>query len=155
MVETELLREIVKFVAETVAEMRLPVKGGEPRAPQVFGGYLPPKRSGKDDDFPFVIVRPVKGAIDDASTATVNLIIGCYDEDPAGYEHCLNVLARLRTAFCARGVLASRYTLQRPITWECAEEQPYPQWLLLMTTEWVYRAPVEEHFDETDFFEEV
>lgn len=145
MTEAELLRSLVDYVREAVKDFRIPVKSGDPRAPQVVSGYLPPKRGTDHDDFPFVIVRPVKGACDDVSSATVNLIIGVYDEDMAGFEHCLNIMAQLRTSFCVDGVIEKRYQLTRPITWECPEEQPYPQWLLLMTTEWAFRAPIEEY----------
>lgn len=145
MVEAELLLTLSEFVREAVKDYRLPVKNGDPRPPQVVPGFLPPKRGSEHDDFPFVIVRPVKGSCDETASATVNLIVGVYDESVKGFEHCLNIMTRLRTAVCEKGVVANRYQLTRPITWELPEEQPYPQWLLLMTTEWAFYAPIEKY----------
>lgn len=154
MVEIELAKELGKFIAAAVKDYRLPVRNGDLRAPQVVIGYLPPKRSKGMDDFPFVIVRPVKGQSEErTSSATVDLIIGCYCEEDEGFEHCLNVMSSIRTALCRAGTIANKYQFRQPITWELAPEQPFPQWLLSMTTEWVFAAPIVEHFEEDDYFD--
>ena len=63
MVENKLTRAIRELVAAAVKNFALPTKPergfaeGELRAPQVVSGYLPPKRTGQKDDFPFVLVR--------------------------------------------------------------------------------------------------
>ena len=87
MVENELTRAIRELVAEAVKNFSLPTKPergsaeGDLRAPQVVNGYLPPKRTGQKDDFPFVLVRADEGATDQDSTEVkVSIIVGTYSE---------------------------------------------------------------------------
>ena len=150
MVENELTRAIRELVAEAVKDFALPTKPergdeeGELRQPQIVNGYLPPKRSGSKDDFPFVLVRAEEGASDAESTEVqVAIIIGAYSEEYDGHEYCLNVMSRIRTALCSLPgmTLANRYRLQHPIKWSTYSEQPYPQWQLDMQTTWLIRTP--------------
>ena len=108
MVENKLTRAIRELVAAAVKNFALPTKPergfaeGELRAPQVVNGYLPPKRTGQKDDFPFVLVRADEGATDQDSTEVkVSIIVGTYSEEYDGHEYCLNVMARIRTALCS------------------------------------------------------
>lgn len=144
MVENKLTLALREFIKEAVKNFRLPVENGKIRAPQVINGYLPPKQSGNLDDFPYVIVRPEKGSSErEATEVTVSIIIGCYAEDYDGYEYCLNVMARIRHALAEleNNILANRYVLQFPISWEMVPGQPYPEWQLDMTTHWDFNSP--------------
>lgn len=150
MVENELTRAIRELVAESVKNFALPTKPergsaeGDLRAPQVVNGYLPPKRQGSKDDFPFVLVRADEGATDQDSTEVkVSIIVGTYSEEYDGHEYCLNVMSRIRTALCSLPgmVLANRYRLKHPIKWSTYAEQPYPYWQLDMQTAWDIRTP--------------
>lgn len=150
MVENELTRAIRELVSEAVKNFALPTKPergfaeGELRAPKVVNGYLPPKRSGQDDDFPFVLVRADEGATEQDSTEVrVSIIVGTYSEEYDGHEYCLNVMSRIRTALCSLPgmVLANRYRLKHPIKWSTYAEQPYPYWQLDMQTMWDIRTP--------------
>lgn len=144
MTENELSKALRVLIEKEVSEYRLPVKNGEPRSPRVLNGYLPPKRSGTDDDFPFVIVRPDSGETEaDQVKVTVDVIIGCYTEEFDGHEYCLNVMQRIRTALMSlpNGILDSRYVLEFPIKWSNFAEQPYPFWQFDMETKWVYTPP--------------
>lgn len=153
MVENELAKALRAFIADAVKDYRLPVKTGEMKAPTVVNGFLPPKRSTAEEDFPFVLVRLEKGATDLEETAvTAAIIIGCYTTEFDGHEHCINVMERIKQALCSMpyGTLASKYILRYPVKWELPDEQPYPQWQLGMTTEWAYRAPEVEFGGEFD-----
>ena len=156
MVENELAKALRAFIAGVVSEYRLPVKNGEPRAPEVVNGFLPPKRSSVEDDFPFVLVRLEKGETNlEETTCTAAIIIGCYTAEFDGHEYCLNVMERIKQALCSMpfGTLANKYQLRYPVKWELPDEQPYPQWQIGMTTEWAFNAPVVEfggEFDDND-----
>lgn len=144
MVEIELCKALRALVAEAVKDFRVPVEHGEARAPSVINGYLPPKRKGPGDDFPFVIVRPTSGNTEAGETTiSAALVIGCYSESCDGYEYCMNIMSRIRNALCTLPgeVLARKYQLDRPVEWSLSEDQPYPQWQIDMTTNWKYRAP--------------
>ena len=109
-----------------------------------MNGYLPPKRQGSKDDFPFVLVRADEGSTDQDSTEVrVSIIVGTYSEEYDGHEYCMNVMSRIRTALCSLPgmVLANRYRLKHPIKWSTYAEQPYPYWQLDMQTTWDIRTP--------------
>lgn len=142
--ENDLTEKLRDFLATVVADYRLPVKNGEPRSPTVLNGYLPPKRSGQNDDYPFVLVRPDSGQSEEEQTdVNVSIIIGCYTEEFDGYEYCLNIMQRIRTALCSlpNGILADKYVLDFPLKWENYPEQPYPLWQLDMDTKWAFNSP--------------
>jgi hypothetical protein len=144
MIENLLTAELRDFINNAVKDYRLPVKDGEGRAPQIINGYLPPKRSSDDDDFPFVIVRAEAGNCEREQTEiTVAIIIGCYTKEYNGHEYCLNVMTRIRNALCSmeNNILANKYVLQFPISWEVPQNQPWPQWQLDMTTHWDFNTP--------------
>lgn len=150
MVENELCRAIRELVADAVKDFALPTKPeardaeGELRAPTVINGYLPPKRSGADNDFPFVVVRADEGTTDDEGTEVqVSIIVGAYTEEYDGHEYCLNVMNRIRTVLCSLpfGTLKNRYVLQLPVKWSGYAEQPWPYWQIDMTTTWLIHAP--------------
>lgn len=144
MIENLLIDELMAFVAEAVKDFRLPVKNGEPRAPKVINGYLPPKRVGSDDDYPFVVVRFENSTADMEETqAEVSLIVGCYTEEFDGHTHCINVMSRIRLALAQmpNNTLARKFILQYPIRVENNPEQPYPYWQTDMTTTWIFRTP--------------
>ena len=150
MVENELMRAIRELVAEAVKNFALPTKPergaaeGELRAPQVINGYLPPKRSGSKDDFPFVLVRADEGVTDaECTEVQVSIIVGTYSEDYDGHEYCLNIMSRIREALCTLpdSTLANRYILQLPVKWSGYAEQPYPYWQIDMQTSWLILTP--------------
>lgn len=137
---TEALREKIE---EAVKDFRLPVKGGEMRVPTVINAYLPPKNH-EVKDFPYVLIRAEAGNSSPSETeTTVAIIIGCYSEEDDGSEHCINVMTRIRSALSSmeNGILANKYVLKYPITWEIVPEQPWPQWQLDIVTKWGYNSP--------------
>ena len=144
MIETNLAIALGVFIEDAIKELRLKTKKGELRAPQIVDGYLPPKRTLEDDDFPFVIVRAEEGTSFMGQTSvTVALIIGCYTTETDGYAHCMEIMQRIRSALCQmpEQTLDERFQLEFPIVWRNAPEQPYPQWQLEMTTKWTFNTP--------------
>lgn len=149
MVENRLIEELCEFLGEAVKDFSMPTKSGEERPPKIVNGYLPPKRSNGDDDFPFVVVRPDQGTSDRGATeVVVSLIIGCYTDEFDGYKYCLNILNRIRYALATmeNQTLANKYQLQFPVTWENPADQPYPQWQIDMTTRWIFNTPQLSNF---------
>lgn len=144
MIENHLTKALREKITEVVKDFRLPVKNGEPRPPTVINGYLPPKRTGAEDDFPFIIVRAESGkSEEETTTIDVAIVIGCYSKEYDAHEDCINVMTRIRLALASmeNGVLDNRFVLQFPIEWNLMPEQPYPQWQLDIQTHWVYNTP--------------
>ena len=143
MIEQDLTKVLRLFIEDAIKDFRMPTKSGIARAPIVINGYLPPKRSGVEDEFPFVLVRPDKGSTDrDKTEVEISLIVGCYSEEFDGHEFCFNVMTRIRHALTSLycGTLANKYQLQYPIEWENFDDQPWPQWQLDIKTKWAFRA---------------
>jgi hypothetical protein len=145
--EIDLARAIRERLLQVLAELRMPSDRPNlpPRAPTVVNGFLPPKRSKSDSDFPFVVVRPSSGTTgnDGLTRVRVKLIIGCYSEDFDGHEYGLIVLERLRIGFMELPTLENRYRMEMPMEWELYDDQPYPEWMLEVRTEWSIATPLE------------
>lgn len=151
MVVSNLGEAIRAKVAEALKEYRLPVEKGEPRTPQIFNCFLPPKRAGVQDDFPFVAVITRHGEVDyDQTIVTVPIVIGCYSKEYDGHEYCFNVLQRLISELCRMpgGCLADKYILQYPLKWDLLEEQAYPYWEVHLETKWMLQSPQPEMTEE-------
>ena len=146
MIEPLLTQAVCKFLEKACSAYRLPTRSGEMRAPKVFAGYLPLKRSSNDEDFPFLLVRAESGTSDgDATVIDLAVIVGCYCDDAsmAGYSQCLDVVARIRTALMRLPdqTIEKRYQLRLPIKWENIQEQPFPHWQVEISTTWVCQNP--------------
>ncbi len=144
MTETNLSRALCEFVREVTKDLQLQAKGGELKAPQVFEGELPPKRSNDKDDYPFVIVRFEDSKSDLGQTNVAMIIaIGCYTQETTGHLDCLQVYERIKRALCEMPfqTLDDRYQLGFPIECKNIPEQPWPYWQLEMTTNWTFNTP--------------
>lgn len=137
------LRERIR---EALKDLRLEAdaKGQASRPPTVIDGYLPPKRSKDESEFPFVLVRPVEGSIAEGGflQAKIAIIVGVFTEDMEGHSDALIVFQRILQSVQERPILDNRYTLQYPVNWELFEDQKYPFWQLVATTEWTVPTPV-------------
>lgn len=146
-VESELCFSIRKrldeILANLILETQLDGKGDGRTTVSVFNGYLPPTRQTPESEVPFVIVRPSKGSSsqDGFTTVEVNLIVVTYSKDFDGHENGLQVLARIRQGLLARPTLDQRYRMQPKFDWALLDEQPYPNWQILIKTEWVIPTP--------------
>lgn len=132
------LEEAVKnFVFET------DIKGHPHKAPQIINGYLPPKRQKDGPEVPFIIVRPSSGVTqnDGYSRVSVKLIIVTYSEEFDGYEYGLQVLQRVKQSFMQQPTLDKRYRFETPFKWEMIDDQPYPNWQIVVSTEWTVATP--------------
>ena len=93
----DLIDSICDFLRNsTIMNMDLATKKMK-KALQVIAGYLPPKKSVPDPDFPFVIVR-IESFEDklDGATANVNMVIGTYSEDAQdGWRDVVNIATRV------------------------------------------------------------
>ena len=145
MTENHLTQEMRALLADALKDFSYHAQDGMTEgAPVVINGFLPPKKKPDNRDWPFVVVRPVEGSInEEETTVSVQIIVGCWSEEFEGYEYCLNILSRIRNALTllpAR-TLARRFRLGFPIKWEFVNEQPYPSWTAVMTTDWILRTP--------------
>lgn len=143
MIESNLSKALGLYLKDALKEMRFKPKGKEERAPTIWQGYIPPKRSVNDDDSPYVIVRIEDTTSERGQTnVTVAIIIGCYTTEADGYLDCLSIYERIRRALIQLPfqTLNGRYQLAYPIKGNNVSEQPYPYWQFEMTTNWVLKT---------------
>ena len=143
MLENMLAVALCDFIREAVSGLRYEMPGGGFRSPMVYNGFLPSKRDARDD-FPFVCVLPVKGSTDDDRTEIeVRLELGAYSEEFSGYADVMAIMARIRNALIMLPdrTLAGRFRLAGALSWTLDDEQPYPSWLLTITTTWEAYSP--------------
>lgn len=133
-----LIDELIKFIEPVVKDFELQTNIPDIRkAPQVISGYLGEKKAShlkKVPDFPYVIVRFLEDDDkDQGHTATVRIIAGTYSEDVQnGWRDCVNVMTRIKQALLQRPFIGP-FKVEKPIRMELPEEQPYPEWAVLMT----------------------
>lgn len=153
MVENLLLRDLRKYLGSRL-KIETPLQGvggvctknDEPlrRTPKIINGYLPPKRSNPDDDFPFVLVRPDSGkTVFDATTVDVSILVGCFSDGFDGHEDCLNVMAKIRQAIydLPNATLNDKYEFRGEFSWQLPEQQQWPYWAVEIQTSWLLIAP--------------
>lgn len=142
-----LCESLRNLVAEATKNLKLETEnlGAEHKAPRIVNGFLPPKRATDEPENPFIIIRPKDGRISDDGTYKVNvrIIVGVYSEEFDGHEYALIVFQRITQAIQESQVLTKRYRLEYPLTWEMFDEQPYPFWAIVGTTQWLVPAPVQ------------
>lgn len=126
----------------------LQTKSGAKRAPRIYDVGLAPK-DGKDDErFPAIVVRPRTGtdsaqAGDEASRATVDLIIAIYRDEEDGALDVLAVIDAIRLNIGETPILSgTAFEHVGPLTWEVFEQQALPSiWEGRVTTTWQIPRP--------------
>ena len=108
----DLIDSICDFLRNSmIMNMDLATKKDEEKALQVIAGYLPPKKSVPDPDFPFVIVR-IESFEDklDGAIANINMVIGTYSEDAQdGWRDVVNITTRIWSELFRKRVVAGKY----------------------------------------------
>ena len=131
----DLVRRLAEHLTTVVAELRLETCDGTAQRPPVLvAGWLPPKRSTDQNDFPFLVVRPATGTdAEDGARVVVKLLFGTFSESVEGWQDLGNVIQRVMTSFDLTRTLGP-FCLEKPLTWTIYDEQPLPQWAAEMTT---------------------
>lgn len=118
------------------------VEDEEHRPPKVYNGWLP-FDADEDTEVPYVIVRASKGkTTDNGFTAvTVTMMVMTYSKESDGHENSLQILHRIRQGLMSSPTLDNRYRMNPIFDWKLVDEQPWPNWYIELTTEWVIPTP--------------
>ncbi len=130
--------ELVAFLTDSLADMRLPTKDEKIfKAPTIYDGYPPPKknaRRGEDDteqdDYPFVIVRFLfeKDNLKNENVMKFRFVIGTYSKDEQhGWRETLDVMNHIKFALKEVGSVGPGI-LTGEIESALFEEQTKPLW---------------------------
>lgn len=117
------------------------------RAPQVVDGWLPPKDGVGAQVYPFVLVRPSSGSdteegIEQHGEARVRLIVGVYGDDDDTWLSLVHIIDAIRLSLDAAPSVGGSYDHVGPLTWEIPDEQPRPEWIAYVTTNWYVPRPL-------------
>ena len=129
------LQAFKEFLEKELQEIRLGTKNGDLKAPEVYKGYLPPKKNGRDreddsDFYPFVIVRFINDddELHGDNIANFRLVVGTYSQDEQfGWEDTLAVLQRIKLRLKELQEVGSA-TLYEKIESGIFENQKKPLW---------------------------
>jgi hypothetical protein len=134
---TDALRARIEEITSTLL---MPDSNNGTSAPDVYDAFVPKRRRGDaEPKLPFVVVRPAKGSDNGAelgayeSTVEVMLLIAVHRPDEDGYRDVLAIVEKIRQSFLPAPVFGLRYRVERPITWEIAEDESWPNWYGVMT----------------------
>ncbi len=134
-----LVDTIAEALKQGLSDIRLRDKTGALRAPSVFTGFLPTKRSGQFDDFPYILVRPIDGKDSDfEGTMRLRIILGVYDDgdDGQGFRDVANLIQRAKGHLEKNQDFGSAIQLNYPLEWTIYEEQVFPQFIGEIVTSW-------------------
>lgn len=133
---------LIEFIKPVVTDFVLDSNiEGIKKAPAVISGYLSEKKTREQQqqqampDFPYVIVRYLEdNDTDESNMAQVRIICGTYSKDEQnGWRDAMNVAFRIKQALLAAGKFGNAFHVEKPIKTELPEEQPFPEWIALLT----------------------
>jgi hypothetical protein len=134
-----LIDKLIEFITPVVSEFELQTNvAGVKKAPQVIAGYLKekkPKQNQDPPDFPYVIVRYLEDIdTEESDGATIKVYVGTYSEDEQdGWRDCMNVATRIKEALLEQRFIGGPFKIEYPVKTELPEEQPYPEWVAILT----------------------
>jgi hypothetical protein len=116
-------------------------KSGDRRAATIIPGWSPPKTP-EGELFPFIVLRPRSGedspqGADESARAQIRIIVGTFCDEDDGWIDVLSLVDAIRDDLNAQpAIVGTAYEHVGPLTWEIPEEQPRPQWIGFVTTNW-------------------
>lgn len=139
----ELLTEIQEKLVAILAGQEFSNPAGGVSVPDVKIGDLNPKRSGSqnDEDFPFVVIRPMGGSKDPREgRCTVQIIGGIWTASDVldGFTSIDRMTELLLTITENRGF--PPYRLSLPVPWQLGDkegEQPHPYYFVAISLSFV------------------
>lgn len=127
------LDEFNAFLVKKFENFKLANKDENSTQIKIFNCYLPTKRKTTNSDYPFVIIRPTNGEVDNDNNVMVRLIIGCFGEDTETMKDVFSIINKIEISILEDYNTFKKFKIEKPIKWETYDEQPYPQWLAEMS----------------------
>lgn len=130
MIPVKMLEAICEEIRKAVKDYRLETEFDGLKPVSVYLQHIPDEEFEDNSYYPLIIVNVanVTDNQDGKSVVEVALAIGVYGENMDAWRDLLSIMERIRQHFCINHIIASKYHVQLPNTWETAEHQPYPYW---------------------------
>lgn len=132
MIPINLVKTITEEVKETVKGYKLKAEGQDDKYVSVYTQRIPDEALELNDDsyYPLILVslQNITESERGTSTVKIGITMAVYGEDMGAWEDLLNIQEGIRQKLMGMTMIANRYILQFPATWETPEIQPYPFW---------------------------
>lgn len=153
MTENQLIKALQKRMREALSETFLPTKN--PKLPLknptiLKGSYIPEESSAFTDETvdevaPFVAVRLINGedVADDQFRVKSEVIVQIFNDsnDFTGDRDLLLCMNRIRDNIRQDQILENTFIYDGGFKWELANEQPFPNWEMTITMNWLVPNP--------------
>ncbi len=148
MTVTESMDNLAKFFREIVKNYTGDTKPGIQKPIEVHAGF-PPVRETRDA-MPSCIYCIVSDVTDESDGSSVEIQIGfsVYDANPGGCGRSLyNLIEHVRQALLKKRTIAGRNRLILPLKTEIPTEQPFPEWVGVISAKYTIAQIDEEGMD--------
>ena len=144
MTATLLVEAIAAEIRAATKDLRLPIEYqdeeqrkavGTYTPVNVFSGFIPKDLFQETTYFPCAVVewletRDVLCGTEIISLSTVALSFGVFAKESAGWKDCLNFMDIVRRRLLSVRMIANKYRLTDEVTWQVADNQPEPFFLV-------------------------
>lgn len=151
---TESMGNVAAYLREVVSQYSADQISGNKKI-LVYAGF-PPVRRSRDETASCIYVIATN-AEDAAAESSVTLAIGfsVYDEDEKeGCKPLYNLIEHVRQALLKKRTIAGRNRLILPLKTEIMTEQPFPEWVGMITATYTIAQIDEEGIDYDETFKE-
>ena len=111
----------------------------------VYPGQIPvPEDAGEGESFVYALVKKVE---DEKELSMATVTIGCsvYDENTVdGWRNLYNIAEHIRQELLKNRILNKKFMLKLPLNTDYEEDQPFPNWIGIITAKYSIGQPVEE-----------
>lgn len=157
MTVTESMDNVAAFLRDIVKNYNGDAKEDWMRAPiEVYAGF-PPVRESRDA-MPSCVYCVVTDVADEANDSAVEMQIGfsVYDKNPTGCGRSLyNLIEHVRQGLLKHRTVAGRNRLILPLKTEIPTEQPFPEWVGVITAKYAIAFIEEEGIDYDETFDNI
>ncbi len=152
----ESMENVAAYLKEVVAEYSAKQASGRKKI-EVYAGF-PPVRTSRDETPSCVYCVPTEANDSAAGASDVKLMIGLsiYDADKdSGGRSLYNLAEHIRQALLKKRTLGGRNRLILPLKTEIPTEQPFPEWVGVITATYTIAFIEEEGIDYGETFDRI
>lgn len=152
----ESMENVAAYLKEVVAEYSAKQASGRKKI-EVYAGF-PPVRTSRDETPSCVYCVPTEANDGADGASNVKLMIGLsvYDADKdSGGRSLYNLAEHIRQALLKKRTLGGRNRLILPLKTEIPTEQPFPEWVGVITATYTIAFIKEEGIDYGETFDHI
>ena len=148
MIHANLIDAVADLCHDAVKSIELPTENSPSEVVNIFKQYLPPDLFESTEYVPWLLVEwlGTKESLTEGSAAQIGLSIGVYAEKADGYLDAFYIMELLRIQLLSKRTLANKFRLLNEVSWEPAQAQPAPFFVLYGSLSYSVFQPQEATF---------